>query len=151
MDLAEAERAAVAGGSGAPSSGKRVANVDQPRDPVAEFEFKVASQFAALREAAQKAGCLLNARILPRHSFGRAGMEHEVWHDQSGRRYWKTPQHGGAHLIKRAKVQEWGRRIDEPFTTESMWGFKPWPEQTKKEWRVGCRQTIQKLLDVLED
>ncbi len=35
MDLAEAERAAVTGGSGAPPSGQRMANVDQSRDPVA--------------------------------------------------------------------------------------------------------------------
>jgi hypothetical protein len=59
-------------------------------------------------------------------------------------------QHGGAHLIQKSKVQEWGRRIDEPFTLESMWGFTPWPEEVKSEWRVGCEQTVQKLLGVLE-
>jgi hypothetical protein len=31
-------------------------------------------------------------------------------------------QHGGAHLIKKSRVQEWSRRIDEPFAVGSM-GF----------------------------
>jgi hypothetical protein len=96
MDLAEAERAAVTGGPGAPPSGQRMADVGQSRDPAAEFEFKVACQFAALRKAAQKAGCLLKVASLPGHSFGRAGMEHEVWHDQPGRRYWKSTFPGKA-------------------------------------------------------
>lgn len=60
-------------------------------------------------------------------------------------------QCGGAHLIRKSKVREWGRRIDEPFTIESMWGFTPWPEEVMAEWRTGCQQTVQKLIAVLED
>jgi hypothetical protein len=60
-------------------------------------------------------------------------------------------RHGGGHLLQRAKVNERVRRIDEPFTNDRMWGFTPWPEHIKGEWRTGCRGTVQKLLDVLED
>ena len=73
-----------------------MANVGQPRDPVEEFEFRVACQFAGLRKAAQKAGCLLKPPDMPAHSFGRGGMEHEVWHDKPGGRYWKATFPGKA-------------------------------------------------------
>ncbi len=73
-----------------------MADVGQSRDPVAEFEFRVARQFAGLRKAAQKAGCLLKPQNMPAHSFGRGGMEHEVWHDKPGRRYWKATFPGQA-------------------------------------------------------
>jgi hypothetical protein len=59
--------------------------------------------------------------------------------------------HGGGHLINRADVERWARRIDEPFTNERMWGFNPWPDPVKSEWRTGCRQTVRKLLDLLEE
>ena len=58
--------------------------------------------------------------------------------------------HGGGHLIERANVEQWAQRIDEPFINQSMWGFNPWPDQKKNEWRAGCQQTIRNLLDVLE-
>ena len=67
-----------------------MANVGQSRDPVAEFECRVASQFAALRKAAKETGCLLKPAQMPARSYGRGGMEHEVWHDQPGKRYWKA-------------------------------------------------------------
>ena len=59
--------------------------------------------------------------------------------------------HGYGHVTKRAKVEEWARHIDECFTNEEKWGFTPWPPEVKNTWRAGCRGTIQKLLDVLED
>lgn len=59
--------------------------------------------------------------------------------------------HGGRHLIEREKVKEWAQIIDQPFTTEDMWGFTGWPDEAWSEWRMGCQQTVQKLLDVLED
>ena len=59
--------------------------------------------------------------------------------------------HGGGHIIKRAKVTGWAHRIDAPFKTESMRGFTGWPEEAWAEWRSGCQQTVQNLLNVLED
>ena len=60
-------------------------------------------------------------------------------------------QHGGEHLIRKSKVWEWSQRLDKPFTIESMWGFTPWPEQVKAEWRLGCQGTVEKLLAALGD
>jgi hypothetical protein len=59
--------------------------------------------------------------------------------------------HGGGHLIELATVAEWARKIDEPFTDESKWGFTPWRDEVKSEWRAGCKQTVQNLLEVLDD
>jgi hypothetical protein len=41
MELAEAGRAAVEGGQRIAKTGVEMANVDEPRDPVAEWEFHV--------------------------------------------------------------------------------------------------------------
>jgi hypothetical protein len=59
--------------------------------------------------------------------------------------------HGGGHLIKMRTVEHWAERIDEVFTNERLWGFTPWPEEVKQEWRAGCRRTVERLLSVLED
>lgn len=60
-------------------------------------------------------------------------------------------QHGAAHLISRSKVMKWALKLDMPFANESVWGFTPWPEEVKAEWRQGCQHTVEKLLAVLED
>ncbi|WP_395745231.1 hypothetical protein [Prosthecobacter sp.] len=59
-------------------------------------------------------------------------------------------QHGGAYQISKSNVLKWAQRLDMPFVNESMWGFTPWPEQVKVEWRDGCKHTVEKLLAVLE-
>ena len=59
--------------------------------------------------------------------------------------------HKGSGGVPRAKVEAWAQRIDETFTEESKWGFTPWPEDIKQEWRDGCRQTTTRLLTLIDD
>ena len=67
-----------------------MANVGQPRDPVTEWEERIAAQFRALKAWATRRGCLLTACDLPPRDFGKSGQEHEVYHEPSGRRFWKS-------------------------------------------------------------
>jgi len=90
MELAEAERAAVTVRREAPRTGGRVANVGQPRDPVEEWEQRVAAQFEALEAWADGEGCLLTQRDLSPRAFGKSGREHEVYHARSACRFWKS-------------------------------------------------------------
>lgn len=60
-------------------------------------------------------------------------------------------KHGGGNLIKRKQVRKWAEKIDETFTNEKLWAFTSWPEEIKSMWRDGCKQTTERLLDVLED
>jgi len=59
--------------------------------------------------------------------------------------------HKGAAGVPRGRVEEWAQRIDEAFTDEAKWGFTPWPEHIKQEWREGCRQTAQRLLALIDN
>ncbi len=90
MDLAEAESIAIASRSSSRRPGGRVANVDQPRDQVTEWEERVASQFAALKAWAKSCGRLLKDGDLPVRGFGPSGREHEVFHDVVQSRFWKA-------------------------------------------------------------
>jgi Serine/Threonine/Tyrosine Kinase found in polyvalent proteins len=90
MDLAEAENAALTARRKTPVSGRRVANVGQPRDPVTEWEDRVAAQFKALAQFAKSRGCYLTAADLPPRAFGKSGQEHETYHATGALRYWKS-------------------------------------------------------------
>ena len=74
-----------------------MANVGQPRDPVAEFEFRVACQFAALCKSAQKVGCLLKVKDLPPAARSCApGMEVSIYQHPGSERIWKATFPGKA-------------------------------------------------------
>ncbi|MDB6117434.1 MAG: hypothetical protein JWO08_1215 [Verrucomicrobiaceae bacterium] len=90
MDLAEAESIAIANRPSPGRPGGRVANVDQPRDQVTEWEERVAAQFAGLKAWAKSCGCLLKTENLPKRAFGPSGREHEVFHDVVQSRFWKA-------------------------------------------------------------
>ena len=91
MELAEAERAAVEGGQRIAEAGVGVANVEEPRDPVAEWEFHVQCQFKALESWARKRGCLLRVRDVPPQLPGcRPGREVIVHYDPVILRVWKV-------------------------------------------------------------
>lgn len=96
MDLAEAEQAALAAGHRPSPPSRRMADVGQPRDPVAEWEARVAAQFEALASFAKSSGCALKERDLPSRAFGKSGREHEVFHAGAGTRFWKSTFPGEA-------------------------------------------------------
>ncbi|MDP1586571.1 MAG: hypothetical protein Q8M07_02410 [Prosthecobacter sp.] len=96
MDLAEAEQAALSGRPKAPRTSGRVADVGQPRDPITEWEDRVAAQFKALQAFAKSCGCSLTERDLPARAFGKSGREHEVFHAQGALRFWKSTFPGEA-------------------------------------------------------
>lgn len=96
MDLDEAERAALEGGSKASGEADGVAHVRQPRDPVEAWEFRVAAQFENLRAWADEQGRLLKPNDLPKHRLGAPGQEHEVFHDRRTDRLWKVTFPGQA-------------------------------------------------------
>ncbi len=73
-----------------------MANVGQPRDPVAEWEARVEAQFQALRRFASRRGCSLKEGDLPVRAFGKSGREHEVFHAPGARRFWKATFPGQA-------------------------------------------------------
>ncbi len=73
-----------------------MADVGEPRDPVAEWEARVEAQFAALKKFAAGCGCSLTDADLPRRAFGKSGREHEVFHAPGALRYWKSTFPGQA-------------------------------------------------------
>jgi Serine/Threonine/Tyrosine Kinase found in polyvalent proteins len=91
MDLAEAETAALRAGSTVARTSLRVANVGEPRDPVTEWEERVARQFKALKAFAKDRGCLLKTGDLPPRLPGATpGREVTVYLDSPARRVWKS-------------------------------------------------------------
>ena len=90
MELAEAERAAVEEGRRLARAGSRVADVDEPQDPVEAWEFHVRCQFRGLLRWARRKGCLLRLRDLPERDFGPGGREHIIYHDVVHGRFWKV-------------------------------------------------------------
>ncbi len=89
MDFAEAENAARAARRRTPAPSSRMADVDQPRDPVTEWEELVTAQFQGLRKFAKSRGCFLNPADLPPRAFGKSGQEHETYHAANALRFWK--------------------------------------------------------------
>lgn len=67
-----------------------MANVRKSRDPVEEWEFRVAAQFEALRAWSESLGILLTPKGLPRRRFGAPGQEHEIFHRPGDPRLWKV-------------------------------------------------------------
>ncbi len=97
MDLATAERAALSPRPTTPRASVGVANVGQPRDPVAEWEDRVSRQFASLKAWAKSNGALLTKADLPPRLPGCApGREVAVYYDGSSRRVWKATFPGQA-------------------------------------------------------
>ena len=73
MYLAEAERAAVEEGQRIARTTGGMADVDEPRDSVEEWEFHVECQFKGLFRWARRRGCLLRLKDLPKRDFGPGG------------------------------------------------------------------------------
>jgi Serine/Threonine/Tyrosine Kinase found in polyvalent proteins len=91
MDLAEAEAAALSTGSKAARAKLGVANVDEPRDPVAEWERRVTAQFAGLKAWASRSRCLLKKGQIPSPLPGATpGREITAYIDPVRRRVWKA-------------------------------------------------------------
>ncbi|MCG8599318.1 MAG: hypothetical protein MI807_04165 [Verrucomicrobiales bacterium] len=97
MELDEAERAAVSGGSGAGKAGGGISDVPPPRDPVEAWERAISTQFRNLTEFAKRNDCILTRPDLPELDYGKGGMEHEIFHDEAGDRFWKStfPEQAG--------------------------------------------------------
>ena len=97
MDLAEAESAALTRRSRPPRTSVRLADVEQPRDSVTEWEDRVRDQFAALKRFAKKIGCTLKQSDLPPGLPGATpGREVTVYLDSRSRRVWKATFPGEA-------------------------------------------------------
>lgn len=90
MELDEAEAAAFAGGSGSGAKSGGVADVPPPRNPAEAWGRAVDSQFQNLIAFAEESGCLLTRDDLPSLDYGKGGMEHEIFHDAPGGRFWKS-------------------------------------------------------------
>ena len=97
MELDEAERASVREGPGLGQAGGGVSNVPPPRDPVEAWERAVGSQFRNLIAFAREHDRLLTRADLPGLDYGKGGMEHEIYHDEAGHRFWKStfPERAG--------------------------------------------------------
>ncbi len=68
-----------------------MADVGEPRDPVAEWEARVKTQFEALRQFAKSRSCALTARdIPPRLPGATPGREVTVYLEPVTRRVWKS-------------------------------------------------------------
>lgn len=91
MDLAEAEQAALSGRPKTARAGLGVANVGQPRDPVTEWEERVAAQFKGLQRFAKSSGCALTEADLPPVLRGATpGREITAYLHAAQRRVWKA-------------------------------------------------------------
>ncbi len=74
-----------------------MANVGEPRDPVAEWESRVAGQFAALKKFAANRGCALKpADMPPALKSATPGREITAFHDAVRDRVWKATFPGKA-------------------------------------------------------
>lgn len=133
MDLAAAERAALSGRPKTPRTSGGVADVDEPRDPVAVWEAHVQAQFAALKKFASSCGCALTDKKLPPRAFGKSGREHEVFHAPDAKRFWKStfPGEAGfgqfgyytpAGYLRRLRLSN--RIFGDDVAFEGMWSRK---------------------------
>jgi hypothetical protein len=60
-------------------------------------------------------------------------------------------EHGGNHLIKKAEVEAWLRRMLEVFSNPAMWGFAGSDPEQNAKWKAGCEATASQLSDLLEE
>lgn len=60
-------------------------------------------------------------------------------------------EHGGNHLITKAKVSEWQSRMLEVFTNPEMWGFAGSDPEENARWAAGCKETASELIKLLEE
>ncbi|MEM9478898.1 MAG: hypothetical protein AAGA58_04460 [Verrucomicrobiota bacterium] len=64
--------------------------MDEPRDRVEAFERHVRIQFESLASWAKDEGSLLKSSDIPPRAYEKCGREHEVYHHQAARRFWKS-------------------------------------------------------------
>ena len=60
-------------------------------------------------------------------------------------------EHGGNHLISKAKVSKWRSRMLEVFTNPDMWDFAGSDSEENARWAAGCKETTSELIDLLDE